>query len=60
MVNSNVINRCRDLKVIASNTTGIPHIDVAAAAEKDINICALHNEQKFLDNLNSSDKCITQ
>jgi phosphoglycerate dehydrogenase-like enzyme len=39
------------LRAIISNTTGVPHIDVAAAAERGISVCALHDEQAFLDRI---------
>ena len=39
------------LKAIISNTTGVPHIDLAAAAERKIAVCALHDEQTFLDTI---------
>jgi lactate dehydrogenase-like 2-hydroxyacid dehydrogenase len=45
------INRCPNLKVIASNTTGIPHIDKTHADMNNISICALHNEQTFLETI---------
>jgi D-3-phosphoglycerate dehydrogenase len=37
--------------VIASNTTGIPHIDAAAAALRGVRVCALHDEPEFLDRI---------
>lgn len=39
------------LRAIISNTTGIPHIDSAAAAVRGISVCALHDEQAFLDHI---------
>ena len=45
------MDRCKQLKIIVSNTTGIPHIDVAAAAARGIKICALHDEPGFLDTI---------
>jgi D-3-phosphoglycerate dehydrogenase len=45
------IDACEALKVIASNTTGIPHIDAAAAAARGVLICALHDEPEFLDRI---------
>lgn len=36
------------LRAIISNTTGVPHIDMAAAAARHISVCALHDEQAFL------------
>jgi D-3-phosphoglycerate dehydrogenase len=43
--------RCPRLKAIVSNTTGIPHIDAQAAARRGIAVCALHDEQEFLDRI---------
>ena len=43
------MERCPRLKVIASNTTGVAHIDMEAAARKGIKVCALHDEPAFLD-----------
>ena len=43
--------RAPRLKVIMSNTTGIPHIDAAAAAKRGIQVCALHDEQPFLETI---------
>lgn len=43
--------RCPKLRVVASNTTGVPHIDMKTAAERGIEVCALHNEQAFLDTI---------
>ncbi len=45
------MDRCPRLKAIASNTTGIPHIDAAAAAARGVRICALHDEPDFLDTI---------
>ena len=46
--------RCPRLKVIASNTTGVPHIDLGAAKRRGIAVCALHDEQLFLDSITST------
>ena len=45
------LDRCPRLRVIASNTTGIPHIDAAEAARRGIVVCALHDEQAFLETI---------
>lgn len=50
-VDAAAMSRCPRLKVIASNTTGVPHIDMAEAAKRGIAVCALHNEQAFLDTI---------
>jgi D-3-phosphoglycerate dehydrogenase len=39
------------LKAIMSNTTGVAHIDVDEANRRGIKICALHDEQAFLDSI---------
>ena len=41
--------RCPKLKAIASNTTGVPHIDMDEAARRGIKVCALHDEPAFLE-----------
>lgn len=48
------MDRCPRLKVIASNTTGVPHIDLVAAARRGVAVCALHDEQAFLDTITST------
>jgi len=48
MVDAKTMDRCPRLRVIASNTTGIPHIDLEAAQQRNIVVCALHDEQEFL------------
>jgi D-3-phosphoglycerate dehydrogenase len=39
------------LRAIVSNTTGVPHIDMTAAAARGVTVCALHDEQAFLDQI---------
>lgn len=46
---SDLFSQSPNLKAIASNTTGIPHIDEIAAKEKNIKIVSLKNEKTFLD-----------
>lgn len=46
--------RCPRLRVIVSNTTGIPHIDLSAAQRRGVTVCALHDEQPFLDSITST------
>ena len=45
------MDACPRLRAIVSNTTGIPHIDMAAASDRRIKVCALHDEQAFLDTI---------
>lgn len=40
-----------NLKVLLSNTTGIPHISRAAASDNGIYIAALHDDQEFLESI---------
>lgn len=42
---------CPKLKVIVSNTTGIPHIDKVEAERRGVFIAALHDKQAFLDTI---------
>lgn len=51
MVDRAKMERCPQLKAIASNTTGIPHIDAEAARARGISVCALHDEAEFLDTI---------
>jgi lactate dehydrogenase-like 2-hydroxyacid dehydrogenase len=43
------IARCPILTTIVSNTTGVAHIDMEAASKAGVTVCALHDEQDFLD-----------
>jgi phosphoglycerate dehydrogenase-like enzyme/CMP-N-acetylneuraminic acid synthetase len=45
------IDKCRALKVIGSNTTGHPHIDVEYARAKGIAVVTLKEEREFLDTI---------
>src|SRR5690349_412722 len=51
MVDEARIARCPRLRAIVSNTTGIPHIDAAAAQRRSIAVCALHDDQAFLETI---------
>lgn len=42
------------LKVIASNTTGVPHIDVTYAEKKKIKILSLKGQRDFLDSITAT------
>lgn len=50
-VNLAYMERCPRLRVIASNTTGISHIDAVGAERRGVAICALHDEQVFLESI---------
>jgi D-3-phosphoglycerate dehydrogenase len=39
------------LRAIVSNTTGVPHIDLEAARLRGIAVCALHEDQGFLERI---------
>jgi len=43
--------RCPKLRAIVTNTTGVPHVDMAAAAARDIAVFSLKDEQAFLDTI---------
>lgn len=45
------IDKCPSLKVIGSNTTGHPHIDVEYARAKGIAVVTLKHERDFLDTI---------
>lgn len=50
-IDEDYLSQCKNLKVIASNTTGVPHIDMELAKSKGIAVFALHDEQKFLESI---------
>lgn len=45
------IDQAPRLKVIASNTTGVPHIDVAYAEQRGIRVISLKEETQFLQSI---------
>lgn len=51
LVDAAKMGRCPKLRAIVSNTTGVPHIDMEEAAKRNIFVCALHDEQAFLDTI---------
>ena len=49
------IDRCSNLKIIASSTLSVPHIDVEYAGKKGIQVCWLSEDQKeFLATITST------
>ena len=50
-VTRELMDRSPKLRVIVSNTTGIPHIDADYAKTRGIAVAALHDEQEFLDTI---------
>lgn len=45
------MDRCPRLRAIVTNTTGVPHIDMAAAGARGIAVFSLKDEQAFLDTI---------
>lgn len=45
------MDRCPRLSAIVTNTTGVPHIDMQAAAARNIAVFSLKDEQAFLDTI---------
>ncbi|MBU0649364.1 hydroxyacid dehydrogenase [Patescibacteria group bacterium] len=54
LIDKEVINRGKDLKIIASATTGLNHIDVDYAESKGIKVVSLKGEQEFLSKVTST------
>lgn len=54
LVDAERMERCSKLRAVVSNTTGVPHIDLAAARERGVAVCALHDEQAFLETITST------
>lgn len=50
-VDAERLRRCPGLRVVASNTTGVPHIDMEECRRRGIVVCALHDEQEFLETI---------
>lgn len=47
-ISKKVLDRLPNLKIIATSTTGLNHIDITEAAERNIKIVSLRGETKFL------------
>jgi phosphoglycerate dehydrogenase-like enzyme len=50
-VDAERMQKCPRLRAIVSNTTGVPHIDMVEARQRGIAVCALHDEQAFLETI---------
>ena len=50
-ITKNFLKKFNNLKVIISNTTSIPHIDVNACEKKKVKISALNDDKYFLDKI---------
>jgi D-3-phosphoglycerate dehydrogenase / 2-oxoglutarate reductase len=50
-INRNVIDSAKNLKIIATATTGLDHIDIEYAKKKNIQIISLRGETEFLDTI---------
>jgi D-3-phosphoglycerate dehydrogenase len=46
-----IFSKAPELKAVATNTTGVPHIDVERAAARGINVISLKDEKEFLDTI---------
>lgn len=53
-LDAKILNQANNLKVIASPTTGLNHIDVDLAAKKDIQIISLKGETTFLNQIHAT------
>ena len=54
LVDAAKMARCPRLRAIISNTTGVPHIDMQAARQRGVTVCALHDEQAFLSRITAT------
>ena len=50
-VNAAKMGLCTTLRAVVSNTTSVSHIDIKAAAKRNVGICALYDEQLFLNTI---------
>ena len=50
-VNAAKMELCKTLRAVVSNTTSVSHIDIKAAAKRNVAICTLYDEQLFLNTI---------
>ena len=50
-VNAAKMGLCKMLRAVVSNTTSVSHIDIKTAAQRNVAICALYDEQLFLNTI---------
>jgi len=53
-IDSEIISHAKNLRVIATNTTGTDHIDTTAAASANVSVISLKGEYKFLSTISST------
>jgi len=53
-INSDIINRATRLKIIATATTGLDHIDVKSAQKRGITVLSLRGEKEFLNTISGT------
>ncbi len=53
-IDAEVMDRARHLSIIATNTTGLNHIDLEAAAARNIRILSLRGETDFLKDIRAT------
>ena len=54
ILDEEILSLSRDLKFIATPTTGLTHIDLAYAEQKNIHVISLRGEIEFLKNISST------
>jgi D-3-phosphoglycerate dehydrogenase / 2-oxoglutarate reductase len=54
IINKAIIDKAKKIKIIATATTGLDHIDVKYARKKGIEILSLRGENEFLDTITST------
>jgi len=50
-INREIIDKAKNLEIIATATTGLDHIDLEYAKQRDIKIISLRGEDQFLDSI---------